>query len=289
VQTFLPYSSFERSAAVLDDARLGKQRVEALQILRALHVEDYGWANHPAVRMWRGYTRALVAYGIAVVDEWYARGRPDTTRPLIEEFAAPHPPLPQHRLPRTLLPAWLGAEEFHRAHQSALVRKDPAYYRERFPGVPDDLPYEWPPGTGASEPEQPFSAWVVRGRTSGVAEAGERDDAQGSVARSQRIVGAQDRVALDPRLSTVHATPKQRRQRQAFEHVMRPHQPVAVPGDGHLLVGVLGDGPATLTGAVLTRPVTWRRTVRRRELRRPYLLQDPRSVFALRGEPLTEV
>jgi hypothetical protein len=35
VQTFLPYADFAESARVLDRARLGKQRVEALQVLRA--------------------------------------------------------------------------------------------------------------------------------------------------------------------------------------------------------------------------------------------------------------
>ncbi len=33
MQTFLPYDSYADSAAVLDRARLGKQRVEAKQIL----------------------------------------------------------------------------------------------------------------------------------------------------------------------------------------------------------------------------------------------------------------
>lgn len=36
MQTFLPYKSFEQSAACLDNKRLGKQRVEVLQILKAL-------------------------------------------------------------------------------------------------------------------------------------------------------------------------------------------------------------------------------------------------------------
>ncbi len=36
MQTFLPYADFERSAAVLDRQRLGKQRVETLQIFQAL-------------------------------------------------------------------------------------------------------------------------------------------------------------------------------------------------------------------------------------------------------------
>jgi hypothetical protein len=48
------------------------------------------------------------------------------------------------------LPAWLGSEDFHRAHRSSLVRKDPEFYGPRFPDVPDDLPYVWPrPGEGS--------------------------------------------------------------------------------------------------------------------------------------------
>lgn len=53
MQTFLPYKSFAESAACLDNKRLGKQRVEVLQILKALHNPSYGWQNHPAVKMCR--------------------------------------------------------------------------------------------------------------------------------------------------------------------------------------------------------------------------------------------
>ncbi|HKF88061.1 MAG TPA: hypothetical protein VKB85_08315, partial [Propionibacteriaceae bacterium] len=42
------------------------------------------------------------------------------------------------------LPGWLFDPELLRSHQSALVRKDPEYYRQRFPDVPDDLDYVWP-------------------------------------------------------------------------------------------------------------------------------------------------
>lgn len=51
---------------------------------------------------------------------------------------------PQARLPKRIAPPWLGDAELHRSHQSALVRKDPTYYRQFFPDVPDDLPYVWP-------------------------------------------------------------------------------------------------------------------------------------------------
>lgn len=43
-------------------------------------------------------------------------------------------------------PSFIGDEEFHRSHQSNLIRKLPEFYRPLFPGVPDDLPYIWPVG-----------------------------------------------------------------------------------------------------------------------------------------------
>jgi hypothetical protein len=44
VQTFLPYPDFAASAAALDTL-LGKQRVEALQVLRALTRPGYGCSH----------------------------------------------------------------------------------------------------------------------------------------------------------------------------------------------------------------------------------------------------
>ena len=79
MQTFLPYEDFAASIAVLDTPRLGKQRVETLQILRALTLPEYGWRNHPAVRMWRGRIDALALYGLISVAQWRERGFPDTT------------------------------------------------------------------------------------------------------------------------------------------------------------------------------------------------------------------
>ena len=48
MQTFLPYKSFENSVKSLDYRRLGKQRVEAKQILNVLlnRTETKGWRNH---------------------------------------------------------------------------------------------------------------------------------------------------------------------------------------------------------------------------------------------------
>lgn len=145
MQTFLPYSRFDSSAAVLDDLRLGKQRVETLQILRALVYPSYrGWKNHPATAMWRGFTDALVAYGVAVCAEWTRRGRADAVRPALLEFTGGDD-LDQDELARRgRLPPWLGLPAFHAAHRSALLGKLPEHYRPAFPDDETDLPYLWP-------------------------------------------------------------------------------------------------------------------------------------------------
>ena len=85
MQTFLPYPDFAASARVLDNVRLGKQRVEAMQILRALTRTPYGWKHHPAVKMWCRFEEALGAYGYAVCAEWTARGFADTCEVKIGE------------------------------------------------------------------------------------------------------------------------------------------------------------------------------------------------------------
>ncbi|MFC0624669.1 MSMEG_6728 family protein [Kribbella deserti] len=154
MQTFVPYADFAASAAVLDDRRLGKQRVETLQILRALVWPDYGWKHHPAVGMWRGFTRALVGYGTAVCREWGARGHTDSTLPTLLEFTGGEVPEQPTLAAAGALPPWLGEEAVHLSHRSALLRKDPTYYGPIFPGVPDDLPYLWP--------RPAFPRWPVR-------------------------------------------------------------------------------------------------------------------------------
>jgi len=137
VQTFLPYPSFAASAAALDSPRLGKQRVETLQILRALVLPEYGWRNHPAVVMWRGYVPALVCYGLTCVAEWRGRGHADSTDVQIAEFAPATAGEDQGRLAaRGLVPPWLGASDVHASHRTALTRKDPDHYAPLFAGLP---------------------------------------------------------------------------------------------------------------------------------------------------------
>lgn len=154
MQTFLPYANPRTSAAALDDRRLGKQRVETFQVLRALTWPEYGWKNHPVTRMWRGFVPALVAYGLACVDEWRARGRADATRAALVEFTGGVEPDWDELHDRGEVPPWVGDEALHLSHRSSLVRKDPEHYRPLFGDVPDDLPYVWP--------DAAFPRWPVR-------------------------------------------------------------------------------------------------------------------------------
>jgi hypothetical protein len=167
VQTFLPYPDFEASARALDQKRLGKQRVETIQVVRALTVADYGWANHPAALMWKGYEEALGRYGFVCCQVWLELGFGDTCAATIATDLATAG-VTTVRTQAELadagaLPPWLGDADLHRSHRSALVRKDPDFYRPAFPDVPDDLPYVWPVRSPAVvEAEQRRAANAVR-------------------------------------------------------------------------------------------------------------------------------
>lgn len=99
----------------------------------------HAWSNHPAVRMWAGYEYTLLEYQTAIVEEWTLRGYKDTClRKTFEIYGETDGVWDNRR------PPWLGLEQFHLAHQSNLIRKDPDHYKPLFPGVPNDLPYYWP-------------------------------------------------------------------------------------------------------------------------------------------------
>jgi hypothetical protein len=129
MQTFLPYPDFDKSLHALDYRRLGKQRVEAYQIIRAIKYGG-GYSNHPAVKMWRGHINALKQYYNLSLEEWINRGYKNRMEKM-----------PIHG--RIVYPPWFGNNNFHAAHRSNLLRKDPVYYvKFRWREKPD-LPYWW--------------------------------------------------------------------------------------------------------------------------------------------------
>jgi hypothetical protein len=148
MMTFTPYSDFEQSLRTLDTKRLGKQRVEVIQIVRALTVPGYAWSSHPAVLMWKGYEEALGRYGLTACAVWTERGFGDSCAATIvadlraagvdgirdyAELAA-----------ASALPSWLFDEAVLVSHRSSLLRKDPEHYGPLFPGTATDIDYVWP-------------------------------------------------------------------------------------------------------------------------------------------------
>ncbi|MFC9834071.1 MSMEG_6728 family protein [Rhodococcus sp. NPDC127530] len=141
MQTFVPDPGFARSAKLLDDRRLGKQRVETFQILRALVWPSYGWKRHPATAMWRGFTPALVSYGVAMCREWSARGHADALAPQLLEYTAGRTDSYEQLRDHGLLPPWLGDDAVHTSHRRVLAEKAPDAYP---PGWRGEGGYVWP-------------------------------------------------------------------------------------------------------------------------------------------------
>jgi hypothetical protein len=300
MQTFLPVADFAESARLLDGPRLGKQRVETLQILRASELPDYGWANHPAVLMWRGRTPALVAYGLAMARIWRERGFADTTEPQIGEFAPDVVGVPQAELAAAgLLPSWLGDEELHRSHRSNLIAKDPGFYRprfaERFGLEPDDLPYVWPAPDDLPPARQPdgIPVWVVRPRAHGELGACLMTGIVGLGVQSGIDVDASGLTPAELRVLAKELSgrrpAKDLRQLSAFLEEMRRGDPVALPvehGAGLLLGEVAGD--YEFHGRELLphrRAARWHRVVPRSSAPVPASLQDPRALFRVTLDP----
>jgi hypothetical protein len=296
MQTFLPVADFTESARLLDNPRLGKQRVECLQVLRALELPDYGWANHPVVTMWRGHTAGLVVYSLAMVRVWRERGFADTTEALISEFAPDAAAMTQEEAAAAgLLPSWVGDEELHLSHRSNLLAKDPEFYRPRFPGDPDDLPYVWPgaddvPPAPAPEGE---AVWVVRPRN--------HNELGACLAAGVVGLGTQSGIDVDAtgltpaELRTLskelsgRRPAKDLRQLSAFLDEMRPGDRVALPvehGAGLLLGEVVGE--YLFQGRELLphrRAARWERVVPRAAALPPATLQDPRALFRVVLDP----
>ena len=133
MQTFLPYPDFHKSLSCLDDKRLGKQRVEAMQILQALLPNSTSrWKNHPAVKMWKGYENALTLYMNTSIQLWSLRGFRNIK---MKE---------QTIEGEVIFPPWFGNTQFHASHRSNLLRKKPEWYSKFYWTEPDNLEYIWP-------------------------------------------------------------------------------------------------------------------------------------------------
>lgn len=125
MQTFLTYKSFKDTAKSLDNKRLGKQRVEALQILSVVqwYANPIGktpaYFHHPACLQWIGHEGALRGYLNAMIDEWVRRGFKNNMKR--QELGD----IPM------IKPWWMESpyiQEVNRTHRQRLMQKDLNYY-----------------------------------------------------------------------------------------------------------------------------------------------------------------
>ena len=139
MQTFVPYNDLYKIGKSLDNKRLGKQRVEVLQILNALAGKSKGWVNHPATKMWRNHEQTLISYGSWICTEWCNRGFKDTCHQKILDMRS------QFDQGRDAwdYPSWWGDMEVHESHRSNLLRKMPEHYSRFGWDIEDSLPYKW--------------------------------------------------------------------------------------------------------------------------------------------------
>lgn len=131
MNTFIPYADFQQSARCLDRARLGKQRLEAMTLWRAI-TSGNGWSRHPAARMWQGFPDALLSYYNTMLEEWARRGYRNDKLTFVS--------LPE----KIIMPPWWGEEKVHSSHRANLLRKDFAWYSQFGWNEKPTEGYVWP-------------------------------------------------------------------------------------------------------------------------------------------------
>lgn len=139
MQTFLPHASYYDTFKCLDRQRLGKQRVEATQILRSITIKKYkrnmGWVQ----RLWEGHTKALKIYITMCIEEWVLRGYVNN----METFHYPANSL-------VTMPWWWNLKEFHSTHRQTLLAKYYTHYKQFGWSEKPKYEYWWPIPTGSS-------------------------------------------------------------------------------------------------------------------------------------------
>jgi len=131
MQVFMPFGLNKNSMTCLDNKRLGKQRVECLQILNALQGKSKGWRHHPATLMFYGAEEALRIMGDWAIAEWIRRGYVNNMEPFS------HQPVGiMASVPSEYWPEWYSNKDLTDrliySHKLNLLKKDYSYYYKQF-------------------------------------------------------------------------------------------------------------------------------------------------------------
>jgi hypothetical protein len=148
MQTFITDHNVSIAAKNLDNTRLGKQRVEALQIFECLEVpesksyQNKSMRNHKAVQMWEGYSKFLIEVYVAEILYQWQEVRGFNNSKCFTKYMKYRNIVGEYPIIR---PHWI-TDEFIEAHRSNLIAKYPGFYRPLFPNTKDGLEYIWPKG-----------------------------------------------------------------------------------------------------------------------------------------------
>lgn len=145
VNTFITSSSLQECAENLDYKRLGKQRVEAYQLINVIEAMEQGktlkigWKNHPATKMWVGHLIPLKIYFNHMVREWVKRGYTNTMA-LYDVNEEEYKIIPSKfngkkaiykgQFNEKTFPWWFTFEPLVMSHKASLYRKYPEYYEK---------------------------------------------------------------------------------------------------------------------------------------------------------------
>lgn len=145
---------FKASCNALDNKRLCKQRVEAMQLINLIklrkqlnvhgrlsredkekHFTSKGvrmptWINHVATLMWEDHLETLCLYMNVTIDTWCSRknknGQP-TKNTMVKNNI---------NVQLLSLPPFIGNNEFHATHRANLIRKDINFYGTKWHDIP---------------------------------------------------------------------------------------------------------------------------------------------------------
>jgi hypothetical protein len=135
VNTFIVSDDYESTAKILDYKRLGKQRVEAMQLINVLENSELtGWKNHPATKQWRGHVNELKKYTNEMIKEWIRRGYKNTMKLYDVDES-------------TCKPWFITWKPMQYSHMASLIRKNKEYYKpyfyKKYPIVYEFYTYLW--------------------------------------------------------------------------------------------------------------------------------------------------
>lgn len=121
VNTFILTNSPKKCVVLLDYRRLGKQRIEAKQIIDVIEKGNGGWSNHPVTKMWKDNIIGLKYYFNCCVDEWISRGYKNTMEKYEIEFTEES----------DILPWFYYNKQTQESFKASLLRKDTKYYTDK--------------------------------------------------------------------------------------------------------------------------------------------------------------